>query len=104
MKPISMFDTAALDRQNEQKRIENELKNIPEPVPDPEPTAQASEKSAQESETKSKDPEKKTSNRKVHMNINLPKEYVDRLKAAAADRHQPASYLIECWIDEHLPK
>lgn len=90
MKPINMFDTAALERQKEQSRIENELKNKSEPIQElvPEPTKGSSEG-------------KPESNRKAHMNINLPLDYKKRLQAAAAKQHTSASYLILSWIDEH---
>lgn len=90
MKPINMFDTAALERQKEQSRIENELRNKSEPIQElvPEPAKGSSE-------------DRPASNRKAHMNINLPLDYKKRLQAAAAKQHTSASYLILSWIDEH---
>ena len=67
----SIFSTAALKRQQEQEAIESQLKGSPKPT------------------------------RKVPMNITLPKDYKDRLTAAARERHISASVLIQTWIDEH---
>ena len=70
-KPKSMFSVDAAKRHEEQTALESQLKGSPKPT------------------------------RKVPMNITLPKEYKDRLTAAARERHISASVLIQTWIDEH---
>lgn len=70
-KPQSMFSVDAAKRHQEQTAIESQLTGAPNPA------------------------------RKVPMNITLPKDYKDRLTAAAREKHISASVLIQTWIDEN---
>lgn len=65
------FTREATTRKQEQTAIESQLTGAPNPA------------------------------RKVPMNITLPKDYKDRLTAAARDKHISASVLIQTWIDEN---
>lgn len=89
-KPKSIFDLDAEKRQEQQKLLKEQInsKVNNEPVP---PAAPEEAKRS-----------RRTSSRKVRMNIVLPAETKEKLEAAAFEKGLSASVLLQLLIDEHL--
>lgn len=89
-KPKSIFDLDAEKRQEAQELLKEQINakvnNEPAPPAAPEEAKRS----------------RRTSSRKVRMNIVLPSETKEKLEAAAFEKGLSASVLLQLLIDEHL--
>lgn len=89
-KPKSIFDLDAEKRQEQQELLKEQINS----KVNNEPVTPAAPEEAKRS--------RRTSSRKVRMNIVLPAETKEKLEAAAFEKGLSASVLLQLLIDEHL--